>query len=104
MTAATVAIAIGGGAVAGQAAGAVLLDGRLHRLDELMHIGAHMRRVAMQCAIGGMSLSAIGMMIASFGYLTPIAGAIAQEFIDLFAVLWALRAARPPQPLTDFEP
>ena len=39
---------------------------------------------------------------AAAGYLAPVAGAVAQEFIDLAAVLNALRAAIPPRSKTDF--
>jgi cation transport ATPase len=49
-----------------------------------------------------MALSLIGMIAAAFGLLTPIEGAIAQEFIDLAAVLNALRVAFPFERLTDF--
>jgi hypothetical protein len=40
--------------------------------------------------------------IAAAGLLPPVAGAIAQEVIDLLAVLNALRVAIPPKSLTDF--
>jgi hypothetical protein len=36
------------------------------------------------------------------GYLPPIAGAITQEIIDLFAVLNAVRVALPTDDLQDF--
>jgi cation transport ATPase len=39
-----------------------------------------------------MALSVVGMALAGFGVLTPVFGALAQEFIDLVAVLNALRA------------
>jgi len=35
--------------------------------------------------------------------LTPVAGAILQEGIDLLSVLNALRAALPPKELSDFK-
>ena len=50
-----------------------------------------MRKIAMQSAVGGMILSAIGMGFAAIGLLSPVAGAIAQEFIDAAAILWALQ-------------
>jgi len=40
-----------------------------------------------------MVLSICGMGFAAVGLLTPVAGALLQEFIDLFAVLNALRAS-----------
>jgi cation transport ATPase len=49
-----------------------------------------------------MALSLIGMLVAAAGYLTPVAGAITQEAIDVVAVLNALRVAVPPQSLTDY--
>jgi cation transport ATPase len=61
-----------------------------------------MRRIALQSAIGGMALSVIFMFVAAAGYLPPVAGALTQEVIDVFAVLNALRVAFPPKDLTDF--
>lgn len=71
------------------------------KLDELLHIGRRMRRIALQSAVGGMALSFIGMLLAVVGLLPPIAGAIGQELIDLLAVLNALRASLPGKELQD---
>ena len=49
-----------------------------------------------------MALSFVGMMVAVAGYLPPVAGAVAQEVIDVAAVLNALRVAFPVENLTDF--
>lgn len=95
MTNATVGIAFGQThEITAEAAGAVLLDPSLVKLDELIHISQRMRRIALQSALGGMGLSMIGMGFAAFGLLPAVAGAIAQEFIDLLAVLNALRTSR----------
>jgi cation transport ATPase len=40
-----------------------------------------------------MLLSIVGMAFAAGGWLSPVAGAVAQEGIDLLAVLNALRTA-----------
>jgi heavy metal translocating P-type ATPase len=105
LTAATVGIAFGQGSdVTAEAAGVVVLDSSLGRVDELLHIGRRMRAIALESAIGGMGLSLIGMFIAAAGYLPPVAGAIAQEIIDDLAVLNALRASIAPQVLSDTEP
>jgi len=48
-----------------------------------------------------MILSVVGMGLAAAGYLPPVTGAIAQELIDVFAVLNALRASVAPSSLTD---
>ncbi|MFN7140627.1 MAG: heavy metal translocating P-type ATPase [Limisphaerales bacterium] len=103
MMAATVGVAIGQNSdVAAEAAGAVVMDGELRRVDELMHISRRMRRIALQSAVGGMVLSIIGMGFAAAGYLPPVAGAITQEVIDVLAIANALRVALPPREITDF--
>ncbi len=104
LMAATVGIAFGQHSdVTMEAAGAVVLDASLSKVDELMHISQRMRRIALQSAVGGMALSVVGMFVASAGYLPPVAGAISQEVIDVIAVVNALRVALPPKLLTDFE-
>jgi P-type E1-E2 ATPase len=104
LTAATVGIAFGQASdIITEAAGAVILDSSLQRVDELMHIGRRMRTIALQSAVGGMALSVVGMTFAAFGMLPPVAGAVAQEIIDVFAVANALRVAITPKTLTDYE-
>lgn len=103
LMAATVGIAFGQESeITTEAAGAVIMDSSLTRVDEFFHISKRMRRIALESALGGMILSVAGMAVAAAGYLTPVAGAISQEVIDLAAVLNALRAAWPPRDLTDF--
>lgn len=100
---ATVGIAFGHSSdVTSEAAGAVVMESSLEKVDELFHISRRLRRIALQSAIGGMALSIVGMMFASWGMLTPVAGAIGQELIDLGAVLNALRVSRMQKKLTDF--
>ncbi len=103
MQAATVGVAFGTQSdITTEAADAVILETSLSRVDELIHIARHMRRIALQSAVGGMLLSMLGMIVAAFGYLPPIGGAIAQEIIDLAAVLNAVRVALPVRRLVDF--
>jgi P-type E1-E2 ATPase len=102
LTAATVGIAFGQASdVTAEAASVVIMDSSLGRVDELLHIGKRMRDIALQSAVGGMILSVVGMGLAAAGYLPPVTGAIAQELIDVFAVLNALRASIAPSSLTD---
>jgi heavy metal translocating P-type ATPase len=103
MTAATVGIAFGHESdITAEAAGAVVMDRSLAKVDELLHIGGRMRTIALQSAVGGMTLSIIGMMVAATGLLLPVGGALFQEAIDIVAVLNALRVALPPRTLTDY--
>ncbi|MBO0699905.1 MAG: heavy metal translocating P-type ATPase [Zavarzinella sp.] len=103
LAAATVGIAFGQNTdVTAEAAGAVVLDSSLEKVDEFLHVGGRMRRVALQSAVGGMALSLVGMGVAAAGHLPPVSGAVFQELIDVAAVLNALRAAVPPRALTDY--
>ncbi|MBM3966978.1 MAG: cadmium-translocating P-type ATPase [Planctomycetes bacterium] len=102
MMAASVGISIGTNSdVTAQAADVVVMDNTLQRVDEFLHVGRRMRQIALQSALGGMALSIIGMSLAAFGFLNPVSGAVAQEIIDVLAVLNALRAAWPPGKLSD---
>ena len=99
---ATVGVAFGQQSdVTSEAAGIVVIDTSLSKVDELIHLSRRLRRIALQSAIGGMALSMAGMIFAAAGLLSPVAGAIAQEAIDLIAVLNALRTARVPKSLSD---
>ncbi len=103
LTAATIGIAFGQNSdITGESADAVIMDSSLIKVDELFHIGERMRKIALQSAIGGMALSLVGMGFAGLGYLSPVAGAITQEVIDVIAILNAFRAAIPPKTLSDF--
>jgi P-type E1-E2 ATPase len=104
LTAATVGLGFGTQSdITAEAAGAVVLDSSLARVDELLHIGTRMKRIALQSAVGGMLLSIGGMLLAATGGLTPVAGALLQEVIDVLAVLNALRVASPGKQLTDYD-
>ena len=92
LAAATVGVAMGTASdVTSEAAGAVVMDSALERVDELLHIGSRLRLIALQTAVGGMAASVVGMLVAAAGFLPPAAGALVQEAIDVVAVVNALR-------------
>jgi heavy metal translocating P-type ATPase len=100
---ATVGIAFGRQSdVTSEAARIVIVDSSLSKVDEVMHISYRLRRIALQSALGGMALSVVGMGFAAAGLLPPVAGAVAQEGIDVAVVLNALRTAQHGGRLTDF--
>lgn len=104
LVAATIGIAFGQNSdVTSEAADVIVMDSSLRKIDEFLHISRRMRNIALQSAIGGMGLSMLGMLLAAAGYLPPVAGALAQEVIDVLAVLNALRVAIPPKELIDFQ-
>ena len=77
LAAATVGVAMGTASdVTSEAAGAVVMDSALERVDELLHIGSRLRSIALQTAVGGMAASVVGMLVAAAGLLPPAAGAL----------------------------
>lgn len=94
LAAATVGVAFGGSSdVTGNAASAVVLEPSLAKIDELLHLGIRLRRIALESTVGGLALSMAGMVLAAMGYLPPLYGALLQEAIDVASVLNALRTS-----------
>ena len=96
LAAATVGVAMGarGATASSEAADIVLTTDRVDRLADAMDIARWSRRIAVQSAVVGMSLSLMAMAIAALGWLPPAAGALLQEGIDVAVILNALRALR----------
>lgn len=93
---ADVGIAMGarGATAASESADAVLTVDSVDRVADAITIGRRALTVARQGVIAGMGLSFIAMGFAAFGYLTPVAGALLQEAIDVAVILNALRVLR----------
>jgi len=73
LASATVGIAFGQhSSVTAEAAGAVIMENSLVKVDELMHISQRLRIIALQSAIGGILFSIIGMIFAGLGYITQV--------------------------------
>ncbi|OOK68112.1 hemerythrin HHE cation binding domain protein [Mycobacterium kansasii] len=83
-----------GATASSEAADIVLTTDRLDRLADAMDIARWSRRIAVQSAVVGMSLSLLAMAIAALGWLPPAAGALLQEGIDIAVIGNALRALR----------
>ncbi|MFC5429704.1 heavy metal translocating P-type ATPase [Paraburkholderia denitrificans] len=95
---ADVGIAMGarGAAASSEAADVILLVDRLDRLVDARRVAQRTRRIAIQSVYVGMGLSLVAMGFAAIGILSPLAGAVLQEFIDVAAIANALRALRAP--------
>ena len=89
-----VAMGARGATAASEAADVVLTSDRLEGVAEAVTIAKRTRVIAWQSAVTGIGLSAIAMVFAALGYLTPVAGALLQEGIDLLVLANALRALR----------
>ncbi len=96
LAAADAGIAMGarGASASSHAADVVILVDRLDRVSDAVVIARRARAIAGQSIIVGMALSGVAMVAAAAGYLTPVAGALTQEAIDVAVILNALRALK----------
>ena len=97
LAAADVGIAMGarGASASSEAADVVILVDQLDRVSDAVVIARRTRAIAMQSIVVGMALSGLAMGAAALGWLTPVAGALTQEAIDVAVILNALRALSP---------
>ena len=93
---ADVGIAMGtaGATVSSETADVVILVDRVGRVADAIRIGRRSLGIAQQSVLAGLGLSIVAMGFAAFGYVTPLAGALLQEAIDVAVILNALRALR----------
>ncbi|TIQ33205.1 MAG: HAD family hydrolase, partial [Mesorhizobium sp.] len=93
LAAATVGIAMGarGATASSEAADVIVLTDRLHPVADSVRIAQRTRAIALQSIIAGLALSAVAMGAAAMGQITPVAGALLQEGIDVAVILNALR-------------
>ena len=94
LAAATVGIAMGarGGTASSEAADVVVLTDRLQPVAEALRIARRTRGIALQSIVVGLALSGAAMIAAAMGHITPVAGALLQEGIDVAVIVNALRA------------
>jgi P-type E1-E2 ATPase len=93
---ADVGIAVAGEAASAssESADAVIAGDRIDRVAEAVRIGRRSLAIARQSVLAGMGLSFAAMGFAAAGLITPVAGALLQEGIDVAVILNALRALR----------
>jgi heavy metal translocating P-type ATPase len=96
LAAADVGVALGarGAAASTETAGVVVLVDALTPLPAAVRIAQRTRAIAVQSVVWGLGLSIAAMVVAAFGYLPPVQGALLQEAIDVAVILNALRALR----------
>jgi cation transport ATPase len=81
-----------GATASSEAADIVILTDRLKPVADALAIARRTRGIALQSVVAGLGLSGVAMVFAAFGYLSPVAGALLQEAIDVAVILNALRA------------
>lgn len=87
-----IAMADKGATVASEAASAVLVSPNISRIADVTAVAQRTVSVAIQSIWAGIIVSVGLMLVAAFGYLPAVVGALLQEVVDLVAIFSALRA------------
>ncbi|USQ76269.1 heavy metal translocating P-type ATPase [Ornithinimicrobium cryptoxanthini] len=96
LAAADVGIAMGarGSTAASESADVVIMADDIGKVAQALEIGRDTYRVALTAIWIGVVLSIGLMVVAAFGHIPAVAGALTQELVDLATILYALRALR----------
>jgi P-type E1-E2 ATPase len=89
-----IAMAGKGATVSSETADVVVVVDRADRIPLAIAVGRRSLRIARESVVVGLGLSVGAMVVAAFGYLPPVWGALFQEVIDLAVILNSLRALR----------
>ena len=89
-----IAMAGKGATISSETADAVITVDDAGRIALAILIGRRSLHIARQSVIYGLGLSVAAMVVAAFGFLPPVWGALLQEAIDVSVILNALRALR----------
>lgn len=91
---ADVGLAMGasGATAASESADAVIMKDDLGRVVSATKIARYTMKIARQAVLIGIAICTILMLIASFGVIPTIIGALLQEVVDTVTILYALRA------------
>ncbi|UPO76337.1 heavy metal translocating P-type ATPase [Arthrobacter sp. Helios] len=94
LAAAGVGIAMGarGSTAASESADVVIVADDISKVATAVDIGRRTLQVALGSIWIGIALSVALMLVAAFGFIPAVAGALTQELVDLVAILNALRA------------
>ena len=94
LAAASVGLAMGarGATAAGEAADGVIMADEISKVADAVAISKQTLRVGLTAIWLGIILSVGLMLVATTGAIPALAGALTQEFVDLAAILYALRA------------
>lgn len=93
---ANVGIAMGtmGSTVAGESADAIITGSSIARVVELRQISTRTMTVAKQSVLTGIVICLILELIAVFGFIPAVIGALLQELVDISTMVNALRARK----------
>ena len=85
-----VAMTDGSSNAASQSAQVVIMNDDIAMVPKAIDISRQTRRVMRQAVSGGLAAAVLCMVVAGFGFIPAVWGAIIQEVIDVMSILWAL--------------
>jgi cation transport ATPase len=87
-----VAMTDGSSTAASESAQVVIMNDDIAMVPTGMMISRQTRRIMLQAVFGGIIAAIICMIVAAFGVIPAVLGALIQELIDVACILWALTA------------
>lgn len=87
-----IAMAGRGATVASESASAVITSDDIARVADVVEVSKRTVTIALQSIWAGIVISVGLMLVAAFGFLPAVAGALLQEVVDIVAIVSALRA------------
>ena len=89
-----VAVTDGTDTAASECAQVVIMNNNIASVANAVSVAKHTKRVMMQSVLLGIGLAIVSMILAAFGFIPAVIGAMMQEIIDVISITWALTALR----------
>jgi len=86
-----IAIAEHGATATSEVSDVVIMVNNMHRVHDAIHIAQRTMKIAKQGIFVGIGVSIALMVLALFGFIAPVAGAVMQEVLDVVVIINALR-------------
>ena len=87
-----VAVTDGTDTAASECAQVVIMNNNIASVANAVSVAKHTKRVMMQSVLLGIGLAIVSMILAAFGFIPAVIGAMMQEIIDVISITWALTA------------
>lgn len=89
-----VAVTDGTDTAASECAQVVIMNNNIAAVANAVSVAKHTKRVMIQSVLLGIGLAIVSMILAAFGFIPAVIGAMMQEIIDVISITWALTALR----------
>ncbi|MBF9308873.1 heavy metal translocating P-type ATPase [Bifidobacteriaceae bacterium NR044] len=89
-----VAVTDGTDTAASECAQVVIMNNNIASVANAVSVAKHTKRVMIQSVLLGIGLAIVSMILAAFGFIPAVIGAMMQEIIDVISITWALTALR----------